>query len=310
MRFGGLFAALCVAVACQAQTHTTVTLKPGDTLLVVAPAAATPPPSPPGTISHEPAGMTAVINTGHITAASATFGVSGSDGTLTITGPIPAVWTIFSPIVMTPTGEQRANLVLDSAGGMAVVYLPSLSGGNSPVRFGTPMHPMGTGTLYFRESIRASNYSAPSTANGIKVWEPRTSYQGGTTGENHVIGTRGSSTDVHTAYPYFFLQGPNGQSRNLSPTVSTPINIFDGRRHTVEIVLTPEATSGAGNGTQTLWVDNVQQSVYNNVQYLAAGQVPGWPYLMCDPTYGGAPATVHPPSRFTVTHDSIYVSAK
>lgn len=312
MKLTALLAALLISggLRAQAPTHTTLTLAPGDTVIVIA-AKDTTPASLPSGPTHEPSGMLPQINTGHVSAANTVWGPSGSSQQFTIAGPIRSTWTTWSPTTANSLGECRCNL--STANGITVTYPTNVAGGNSPVRFGVGIPNAGTGMIYSRERVRFASYIMSNTANGPKMWEPRTLYSGGATGENHVIGGRsyGPGSPSATLFmPFFFLQGPNGQSRNLAPTVANPINIADGGTHTVEMLEVMETPAGSATGTQDTWIDGVLQAHYANVQYLASGQTPGWPYWMADPTYGGAPATEHPPHQWSVTHDSLYVSVK
>ncbi len=245
---------------------------------------------PPGGF-NEPSGMVTQVNTGPLTSTSP--------------------FTMFSPTTPNSYGEWSGNLTTVPGGtGLRLTYKPNLLGGYSPVRFGVGIHSAGTGWYYQRMKVRFSSNWTMSNNIGVKLCEPRTQQFGGTTGENHVIGTQDFLTQSTHAWLYVLLQGPSGQSRDLfeQPHYTAAANLAGGSWHTIELLFTPESTPGAGNGGYTAWVDGTQIAHYTNVQWLAAGNQIGWPYLMFDPTYGGG--TKSPVTTMYWDFDQLYVSTK
>jgi Bacterial Ig-like domain (group 2) len=233
---------------------------------------------------HEPAGMTTQFNTGNITSFA-------QSGLVMVNGPTPSV--------------------VPGSSGLRVMYTPILAGGYSPEVFGTgDFTNQGTGWLYMRMQIRfSSNWTTNGNAT-VKLCEPHTLYENGGPGgpnENHII--YGSATDFGSTKVALALglQGPNGQARNLHPTSPAAI-LSDGRWHTMEVLLGPESSAGAGNGTYQGWVDGVQIANYSNVHYLAAGQTRAWKALLYDPTYGGG--TASPPDDIYWDMNQLFVSTK
>jgi len=247
---------------------------------------------PPGGF-HEPAGMATQINTGPITSTS--------------------IVSIFSPSTMTAQGEWSGNLsVVPGGTGLRVTYPTNLSGGYSPVRWGHGVPSAGTGWYYQRMKVRFSPNWTLSGNIGLKFCEPRTQQTGSGQGanENHVISMSDFKTQSTHAWFMVLLQGPNGQARNLfeEPQFNPAADLNNGEWRTVEVLFTPESTPGAGNGSYTGWVDGVQVAHYTNVQWLAAGNQIGWPYLLFDPTYGGGPHS--PVQTMYWDLDQLYVSTK
>jgi uncharacterized protein YjdB len=245
---------------------------------------------PPGGF-NEPAGMVTQVNTGPLTSA--------------------APFSVFSPTTPNAQGEWSGNLTTVPGGsGLRLMYQPNLQGGYSPVRFGVGIPSAGTGWYYQRMKVRFSPNWTMSGNIGVKLCEPRTQQLGGPSGENHVIGTQDFLTESTHAWLYVLLQGPDGQSRDLfeQPHYVAAANLAGGAWHTIELLFTPESTPGAGNGTYTGWVDGTQIAHYTNVQWLAAGNQIGWPYLMFDPTYGGG--THSPATTMYWDFDQLYVSTK
>ena len=258
----------------------TITVGTGATTSTPAPSTPPAPTTPPapstpapvlGGTMHEPAGMSAQINTGSITS----FAQTG------MTMISPSTWT--SPY----ENGEAANLSPVSGGGLRVTYPSTLPGGYSPVRFMTPgFANQGTGWLYIRMQIR---FSPNWTTNGnvdVKLAEPHTLYEGDEN-DNIDAWVTGSQSVLITG-----TQGP-GADHNLMPNVGAGV-ITGGAWHTIELLYGPESKSGAGNGTYQAWVDGTQVTNMSNVNWLAAGETPGWHELLFDPCYGGGNA--HPPS--------------
>jgi hypothetical protein len=230
------------------------------------------------------------------------------------TGPISSTSavTVFSPTTMSATGEWIGNLsVVPGGTGLRLTYTTSLAAGNSPVRFGLPVHAPGTGWYYQRMKVRFSSNWTNVQNPVIKLCEPRTQQTGSGAGpnENHVIAGF-TDTDPTKSYLSILLQGPNSNFRDLRelPQDNPRANLSDGNWHVMEVLFGPESTPGAGNGTYQGWVDGAQVASYNNVLWLAPGNNVGWPYLMFDPVYGGAKSA--PPYAMYWDVDQIYVSTR
>jgi trimeric autotransporter adhesin len=239
--------------------------------------------------ANEPAGMSAQYSTGAISS----FAQTG------MTMISPATWS--APY----QNGEAANLgTVPDGTGLRVTYPPTLPGGYSPVRFMTSgFANQGTGWLYIRMKIR---FSPNWTTNGnvdVKLAEPHTLYEDNEN-DNIDAWVTGSQSVLITG-----LQGPSAD-RNLQPNTGAGV-ITGGAWHTMELLYGPESTSGAGNGTYQAWVDGVQVANYSNVNWLAAGETPGWHELLFDPCYGGG--TSNPPSSSPNIYwdfDQLYISTK
>jgi len=231
------------------------------------------------------------------------------------TGPITSISTVtvFSPSTPSSVGEWSGNLsVVPGGTGLRVTYPTSLSGGNSPVRWGHGIPSPGTGWYYQGMRVRFSPNWTLSGNVGLKFCEPRTQQTGSGQGanENHVISMHDFERRSTHAWLMVLLQGPNAQARNLleQPAFNPAADLNDGAWHTMEVLFTPESSPGAGDGSYTGWVDGTQIAHYANVQWLARGNKAGWPYLMFDPTYGGG--THSPGADMYWDVDELYVSTK
>ncbi len=300
-----VFAALALAQPLEGQRYT---LAPGDSAVytpcstcprvVVSAPAVTPPPVAG---YHEPPGMATQVNTGEMRG-------------------LPAGWTMFSPATISSTGEWSGNLTAAPDAGARLTYASTVTGGYSPVRFGTAIKSPGTGWYYQRMKIRFSSNYTTNGNSGIKLCEPRTQNQTLPSGQNdNIYGGADTATDAYLAF------GQQGSTTgNLPPNYSPPFtykgweplgNLAGPNRGSwqlVEVVLQPETTPGAGNGVYTAYRNGVQIYTQANVKWLATGQAAGWPYLMFDPTYGGGNNSPPPAPAGPVYWDvdSVYVSTK
>ncbi|HSY84912.1 MAG TPA: Ig-like domain-containing protein [Gemmatimonadaceae bacterium] len=268
---------------------------------------------------HEPAGMTAQINTGAMSVApSQTSNGTWTEGTTTFTN--------FSPNTMSSTGEWSGNLsAIPGETGLRLTYDGTLDGGNSPVRFGASLANHGSGYLYIRWKFRLSSNWTLSTASQLKVMEPRSI----NSTENHVISFSpyGQASDGSNMWPNAFLQfnpgggtyskyvpgNSSGQDASTSYFSSSVANVGGSARgtwHTVEFYMQPEAPAGTTNGQLTIWVDGTQVFQTTSVNYFLSGESMGWMYLMFDPCYGGDSANDHPPGTLYWDIDQLYVSTK
>jgi hypothetical protein len=274
---------------------------------------------------HEPAGMMTQINTGAMSnPPSRSYDGTWTEGTTTFTN--------WSPNSMSSVGEWAQNISSVPGGtGLRVAYTPSLSGGNSPVRFGSGFANSGTGHLYLRWKFRLSPNWTLSEASGVKLMEPRTV----NSTENHVIelSAYNGSQNGTSMWPTFALQfstgssttayfvpgSSNGQANLTTYFASTLANVglTRGSWHTFEYYCSPESPAGAGNGQLTIWVDGAQ--VYQSggagtpaggMHFFQSGEAMGWKYLQFDPTYGGDASSDHPPTDIYWDIDELYASTK
>ena len=105
----------------------------------------------------------------------------------------------------------------------------------------------------------------------------------------------------------FLQQGPNGHFADYVATNRAGI-LSDGNWHTVEVLLTPESSPCAGNGTYVAWVDGTSVGTFTGIQWLAAGNRVGYPFLIFDPVYGGTVSSA--PYAMYWDFDQLYVSTK
>jgi hypothetical protein len=246
--------------------------------------------------ANEPKGMTKQIDTGAITAL------------------LPQGFTMYSPAVMTAEGESSKNLIRVPDGtGLRLLYEPTLSGGYSPVRFGTTIASPGLTTYYQRWRIRTvPNWAGPRNGNGVKLCEPRAIDQGpgSGTGTNDILmmwPNGGSNTQMSAMEG---LQGPNGHFANLGVNQGHIGNMSDGQWHWDERVFVAESKAGAGDGQYLAYLDGVLVAKYTNVPWVAPGGTWGITALVFDPTFGGAPLTTHPLAGDFWDFDQLYVSTK
>ena len=196
--------------------------------------------------------------------------------------------------------------------GLRITYRTSLAAGGSPVRFGIGLPSAGSGWYYQRMNVRFSSNWTDANNNLVKLCEPRTQQNGSGSGpnENDVVEAYVNG-DPTKSYLTLALQGPNGHVGNLyeQPMANPKANLLtDGNWHVMEVLFGPESSPGAGNGSYSAWVDGVQIASYSTVQWLAAGNKAGWPYLMFDPVYGGTNSK--PPYTMYWDFDALYVSTR
>jgi hypothetical protein len=292
----------------QSGTYSQITITVGGTAAAVDPSG-----------YHEPAGMTAQINTGAMSVApSQSYEGTWTEGSTKFTN--------FSPNTMSSVGEWAGNISAVPGGtGVRVTYGPSLDGGNSPVRFGAGFANYGSGNIYLRWKFRLSPNWTLSQASQLKVMEPRTI----NSTENHVISFSpyGQPSNGSAMYPNMFLQfnsgsgtysmyvpgNSEGQDDLVSYFLTALANLGGsalGTWHTVEFSIVPESPAGSSNGQLTIWVDGTVAYQTSSVHYFLSGESMGWSYLMFDPTYGGDVATDHPPTSIYWDIDQLYVSTK
>ncbi len=257
--------------------------------LDVQPPPVQPPPLPPTGYLLPATGYATQIDTGHMTT-------------------IPASLQMASPLAKLAWGETSANLVVSPLGrGLRLNYLTDLWGGYSPVRFGWPIKQPGKGGYNQRELIAFSKGFVFPPDHGIKLWEPRTMQPGNVAGafENHGIMTW---AEPAIGCPAVFLQGPNNHYRNVLSQVVA--DLADGLQHLLDVLFEAESTTGAGDGKCTIAVDKQIVAHYTDILWLAPGNVVGWPYLLCDPTFGGAVQSFHPPANQWREMDEVFVATQ
>jgi len=261
----------------------------------------------PGT--NEPAGMTTVINTGSLTVAPATApNTPWQNGQCTFTGSSPAGAKGTDAYPATSGhGEVMGNLYLCPDGpGYRIYYAPNTTGGYSPVRFSSnTFSSAGTGVVYLRMRIR---YDPAFTTNGnvsCKIVFPRSVGSG----QNHCFYAGVDGGPPTTCYAELALQSPNGANHPNSNNPQASWKLTGGAWHTLEWVLTAEATAGQATGTAQAWLDGVQICNDSSIQFFNSGETTKWSYLEFDPTYGGG--SNNPPAGGTYwDFDSLYVSVK
>lgn len=108
---------------------------------------------------------------------------------------------------------------------------------------------------------------------------------------------------------YWTAVSPGFSFNSLVPNARIPV---DGAYHKIEWLAQPESPAGAGNGTFDGWVGGVHIfQRYDLVNWLATGEPQGWPYIMFDGTYGGAPSAADsPPQVQNIDMNQFYVSTK
>ena len=93
---------------------------------------------------------------------------------------------------------------------------------------------------------------------------------------------------------------------NIKPAFSAFVNWlnslpYERETHVCEMLVVPETSPGASNGSAYLWVDgNLANATTSGVQWLGVGNIPGWPLWNCSPVYSGT-ATPPTPSQIMVT---------
>jgi hypothetical protein len=252
--------------------------------------------STPRGSTHEPTGMSVQIDTGPITALP------------------PAHFTMFSPVVITSTGESSRNLILVPGGtGLRLLYNPTLEGGNSPVRFGTGVASPGSTTYYQRWHVRTvPNWAGPRNGNGVKMCEPRAinGGPGSGAGTNDILMMWPNGGQYNQMSAMEGLQGPDGHFRDMGVNQGLIASITDGNWHTDERIYVAESTPGAGDGQYYAYLDGVLVAKYTDVLWLAPGDTWGINYWMVDPTFGGAAASTHPLAGDFWDFNQLYVSTK
>lgn len=259
---------------------------------------------------NAPAGLNTLINTGPITIApSQVSGGQWSAGGVTFTNDSPST-------KVPSTGEWAGNISLDPSGiGWRITYDPSLVIGGSPVRYHAPLSLAltSTGLFYSYRTIVFSSNFTEKAGTGMKLYEPRTFYQGNGQGlTTNMVGSAawGGTLDPTKLQGAFFLQGPNGQSKVILPT-STVVGILsDGNPHTIEEIWQQDQPAGAGNGYVQMWIDGVLVIPKTTVTLMAATMTTyGWNFWETDPTYGGATGS-NPPFSMSWTMKSLYIGGK
>jgi hypothetical protein len=264
-----------------------------------------------GTPSNEPPGMTAQINTGPMTTAPTTV----KNGTWTEGTAIVTTFTQLAPTVTT-NGYGAGNTTLNASGsGLDITFLPSLPGGNDPTFFYTAIPQPGTGWLYMAFDITvSSNFSF--NGNVATSWFYLTTANG-----NHETNSVGMRSDNSALPPYAGVYAQEGTAGG-GPTNNLPtlhgsqtygadypnLMMSAGTSHHVEVLSSPESSPGKGDGGYSMWVDGQLGYSSTTVQWLGAGDTPGWDGLKWEWSFGGGPHS--PPATQTITLNNLYVSTK
>jgi hypothetical protein len=254
---------------------------------------------------HEPAGMAPQLDTGPLTVTPAATG-NWTNGTVT--------FSMYSPVAMTDYGESSANLVRVPCGpGLRLLYNPSLSGGYSPVVFGTSIASPGSTTYYQRWRIRTvANWAGPRNGNGVKLCEPQAlntgSGSGSGTNDILMMWPNGGMNDQMSAMEG--LQGPDGNFQDLGVNQGSIGNLTDGQWHWDERIYVAESVAGAGDGQYLAYYDGTLVAQYTDVLWLAPGGTWGIADWVVNATFGGAPTSTHPLAGDYWDFDQLYVSTK
>jgi hypothetical protein len=192
---------------------------------------------------NEPSGMTVVANTGPITTVPpSAAGVNWSTG-----GTVPMTWQKIQGTVI-----RAADDTVDQQPSGVRAYFPPGQTNDPAAWWGMPgsFSSTGSGWIYARFKVRLEPGMTTSDLNAsaikiLKLVGP---------GSNAIMdlwSAGGNSWSI-----LWDLQG-SGTTYNVGG--NTPSNpITPGSWHTIEIAIQPDASPGAGNGVQTLWIDGVQ----------------------------------------------------
>jgi hypothetical protein len=256
-------------------------------------------------------------------------------------------WSNLSPATPSSIGEWAGNLGLTSWAspgdtGLRFQYPPSLDGGNSPVRIfttnGWSVTPASnTGYLYTAGRFRYSPGFSLSTASGMKWMRV---YQTDGPNNNHFTGF-GSDTLAtdgtqlwyggllqFNSSSYFANIPGAANGTACSPSFASIVaggnvgGTARGSWHTIEQYRVPEPTPGSPGAQWYFWVDGVLVwSTFgksagtgglptSGCRFNEAGESPGYGGIIFDPTYGGDPATDHPPTGCWWDMDFLYVALR
>lgn len=272
-------------------------------------------------LTHEPSGMTPVIQWGATTNAPSSVNgswIQGTDG-----NGAPLTWNNTSPNTISAVGEQASNLTLSPDGQWVQINYPStLHGGNSPVRFG-PNHftTRGSGRVYFRWD---QMFSATWTDNGnlgCKLFDVTLAVAGEV---NHIVATEidqnHSPTDNSDAFLILALQGPDVPTQNVPQiTGSQQYRTIEpnaqlagptkGNPHTCEMLIIQDSPAGAGNGSVQFWVDgNPAWGPQIGLNIIGAADSVGWNGPFYDPTYGAGSNNPPPGTPIFQRFRNVYAS--
>lgn len=264
--------------------------------------------------TNEPTGMTTVLNTGPMTQAPSQV----HNGTWN-EGPNPAggaqITTTMTNFTQ-PPGNPAYLSLNPSGSGLLFTFPTSLPGGNEPAFAYAPFSLAGvtqTGWLYYRYDV---TFSANFTLNGNSA--QKINYLAPVSG-NATNDFLGAQVDQRSAgqVPLYLVMEQQGSVTNNLPTGDIGAGFESqegplpavGGKWTLEVVIQPETTPGAGNGSYYQWCNG--QLLYKQlgtVKWYNAGETPGFLALKLQPVYGGG--TNSPPAVLTMLYDNLYASVK
>lgn len=211
---------------------------------------------------NEPTGMTVGMNTGSLTQHPSL--VQG--GTWNVGTTLISQFTQFSPTTKDSTGNWAGNIALCPDGpGYRMTYDPTLTGGVSPVRWGSPisMPSSPAGIVYYAWYMRYVNWliTGADAAAAHKLWQPRTN--GSDT--NHIaIAQSDNGSGIYQHYFGLGLQGPGSNSARV-PSPQIP-NLWNG----TTIYQKGACVKVTGSGTQYFCIlSNTNQQPPNATYWTA-----------------------------------------
>jgi Bacterial Ig-like domain (group 2) len=220
-------------------TATTLSATTGTLTITVGTGGAKVPP--PMAVTHEPAGMTVVANTGPITTVPPTAtGVDWSTG-----GSVPMTW-------WKVTGKliRASDDAVDRQPSGVRAYFPAGQVNDAAVYWGMrgTFATSGTGWVYARFKVRLEPGMTTEDLNAgaIKIFK--------------LAGTGNAIMDLWSvgSSDWSVLWDLQGSGTTYNVGGSTPSNpITPGSWHIIEMTIQPNTSPGAGNGVQTIWIDDV-----------------------------------------------------
>ena len=230
--------------------------------------------APSQTTSHEPGGMTTVVDTGPITTGAPTTPTGKSDTAWSSGGSVPITVTILNGVTGTIQLSSTAASEAQSSGWR--VTFPAAQVNDAAMSLGLPWSAThGTGTLYMRYRMRlGSSWSgAALNAGQSKLFAPKD--DGGS--DDIVMSYLDGPTAV-PGYPFGVgLQGPTTDNIPTTESTAPASDVYQAAVwNTFEVLITPDAPAGAGNGTVSLWVNGGTVFEKTGVSIFAKGATMGW----------------------------------
>jgi hypothetical protein len=162
--------------------------------------------------------------------------------------------------------------------------------------------PANNGLLYMRVFLKVSANWTDNGNVGTKFCFLRTSYVGGSDGENHYLNLT-SGGDLTMGFSTNGLWDP-GAGGDFFPSLSLSKGVW----HAMEFLIDQGTSAAANDGSAKIWADGALILDQSGIKMLYDGQTPRWQYLMLDPIYGGGLNPV--PADQTLQIDDWYVSLK